>query len=286
MATVDQGTITSEAAMARKRRIAMRNKQRTVSLVSTSEDDASVEARNKRHRVVLDSEVEPVAVSSASVADASTKPTPKDILDSMKKKKPHITGIKKQSRYDPGVEMTKDELKAWRKEARRVRNRESAAASRKKNRESIEMLEVKVQGIQSKYDAALRYIMNLEQQVRRSGGSPSTSHCISAALRQDLLGARQSSSENEMQRQTVSPPQSPTPCTPIPLGIGPQDHTMLQDRITNRQQEGRQWQLEFRNDSDKNFMNHPSRHDRSYPDILNSQKHIIDNTIIRPIACV
>eukprot|EP00536_Pseudo-nitzschia_multiseries_P005584 jgi/Psemu1/113350/gw1.107.56.1 len=62
--------------------------------------------------------------------------------------------------------MTKDELKAWRKEARRVRNRESAAASRKKNRESIEMLEVKVQGIQSKYDAALRYIMNLEQQVR------------------------------------------------------------------------------------------------------------------------
>ena len=29
------------------------------------------------------------------------------------KPKPHLTGIKKQSRYDPGVPMNREELKAW-----------------------------------------------------------------------------------------------------------------------------------------------------------------------------
>mmetsp|Transcript_34206 Transcript_34206/g.80575 ORF Transcript_34206/g.80575 Transcript_34206/m.80575 type:complete len:307 (-) Transcript_34206:745-1665(-) len=285
MAAAKQNSITSEAALARKRRIAMRNKQRSVPMASISEDEISVEGCNKRKRLALDSEVKPVVVSSESVADEKTKSTPQDILESIKKKKPHITGIKKQSRYDPGVEMTKEELKAWRKEARRVRNRESAAASRQKNRESIEKLEVKVQGMQTKYDAALRYIMSLEEQLRRSGGSPSTSFLPSAVLRQDLMEARKSSPTCGVRTQTVSPPQSPTPCDPIPLGIGPQDEMVL-DRTTNRQDEGRQWRFESRNDLDKNTMTQPLRHNRSHPNVLNSQKHIIDNTIIRPIACV
>merc|ERR1711935_202461 len=60
------------------------------------------------------------------------------------KPKPSITGIKKQSRYIPGVPMTKEELKTWRKEARRVRNRESAAASRRRNRDLLGVLEGEV----------------------------------------------------------------------------------------------------------------------------------------------
>ena len=51
--------------------------------------------------------------------------------------------------------MTRDELKAWRKEARRVRNRESAAASRKRNRERIDELESEVDALKTKYAAAL-----------------------------------------------------------------------------------------------------------------------------------
>jgi len=77
-------------------------------------------------------------------------------------KKPSLRGIKKQARYVPGVPMTKEELTAWRKEARRVRNRESAAASRNKTRQRIVDLEEQVEALQSKYAAALERIQELE----------------------------------------------------------------------------------------------------------------------------
>lgn len=249
MATTKQQTATSDAALARKHRIAMRNRTRTSSTVSlsSSDDEAGNETRkSKRSRVAFESE--PMVVSSS---DEAPKSSPQDILESIRRKKPHITGIKKQSRYDPGVAMTKDELKAWRKEARRVRNRESAAASRKKNREAIEFLEGKVNEVQSKYNAALQYILDLEEKLRRDGSSSSSSFYPSSAIRQDLEATRH----------------SPTP--------------------TEVSHEGTQWQVQVQNDLDKNtpyhtFMGyHPSQ-----PHTLNSQKHIIENTIIRPIACV
>ena len=58
--------------------------------------------------------------------------------------------------------MTRDELTMWRKEARRVRNRESAAASRKRNRERIAELEVEVDALKSRYSTALQRIVELE----------------------------------------------------------------------------------------------------------------------------
>jgi hypothetical protein len=58
--------------------------------------------------------------------------------------------------------MNREELKAWRKEARRVRNRESAAASRKRTRDRIEELEGQVQVLEDKYSAALQRIAELE----------------------------------------------------------------------------------------------------------------------------
>jgi hypothetical protein len=77
---------------------------------------------------------------------------------------PSLRGIKRQTRYEPGVPMTKDQLTTWRKEARRVRNRESAAASRHKTKERIDELEGQITKIQSKYEAALRRIAELEGQ--------------------------------------------------------------------------------------------------------------------------
>lgn len=87
--------------------------------------------------------------------------TPEEVL-SGERKQPHITGIKKQSRYDPGVPMTRTELTAWRKEARRVRNRESAAESRRRTRDRIEELEGKLFTLEEKYSAALQRISELE----------------------------------------------------------------------------------------------------------------------------
>jgi hypothetical protein len=250
-----------DAALARKHRIAMRNRHRSTSTVSTSssEDETANETRNnKRPRAALESE--PMVVSSF---DTSVKASPGDVLESIRKKKPHITGIKKQSRYDPGVQMDKVELKAWRKEARRVRNRESAAASRKKNRESIDQLEGEVKEVQSKYDAALQYIIDLEAKLRTSGSS-SSSFYPSTVLRQDL---EEMSKASPISVKTVSPPHSPIP-TEVPHEEIP-------------------WPAQVENDLDKNTLYHPfAEYHPSHPSTLNSQKHIIDNTIIRPIACV
>lgn len=89
---------------------------------------------------------------------------------SRSRKKPRLTelslirGVKKQARYEPEVPMTKEKLAAWRREARRVRNRESAAASRNKTRLRIDELEGQVTALQSRYDTALQRIAELERQ--------------------------------------------------------------------------------------------------------------------------
>uniref|UniRef100_A0A7S2E3S1 BZIP domain-containing protein n=1 Tax=Helicotheca tamesis TaxID=374047 RepID=A0A7S2E3S1_9STRA len=67
-----------------------------------------------------------------------------------------------QKRYDPEVPMTKEESIAWRKEARRARNRESAAASRQKVRDRIELLEKEVEGWKAKYATAIETIRQME----------------------------------------------------------------------------------------------------------------------------
>ena len=74
-----------------------------------------------------------------------------------------IKGVKKHARYEPVVPLPKHELTKWRKEARRVRNRESAAASRRKTRERIEELESQVTTLEHKYSTALQRIAELEQ---------------------------------------------------------------------------------------------------------------------------
>ena len=68
----------------------------------------------------------------------------------------------KQIRYDPATPMTKEALAAWRKEARRVRNRQSAAASRQKIRNRIEELEEEVNGWKDRYEGVLERLKNLE----------------------------------------------------------------------------------------------------------------------------
>lgn len=133
-----------DAALARKRRIELRSKQRR------NEDEP-----NEKRPCIRDD----------SSGDEEFIP------DDVQSRKPSIRGIKKNARYDPGVPMTKEELVAWRKEARRVRNRESAAASRKRTRDRIEELEGEVAAIKSKYSAALQRIMELEQAAKSVHGS-------------------------------------------------------------------------------------------------------------------
>lgn len=96
-----------------------------------------------------------------------------------------LRGVKNGSRYVPGVPMSREELSAWRKEARRVRNRESAAASRQKTRKRIEELEDQVRHLQSKYGAALERILELED-ANREDAVPLSAE--SSSIVSDLLG--------------------------------------------------------------------------------------------------
>ena len=67
-----------------------------------------------------------------------------------------------QMKYDPDVPMTKEETSAWRREERRKRNRESAAACRKRQRDRITELEDEVNDWKSKFDEALSKLRELE----------------------------------------------------------------------------------------------------------------------------
>ena len=69
---------------------------------------------------------------------------------------------KTQIRYDPSVPMDKEQLAAWRREARRVRNRESAAASRQRIRGRISELEVEVNDWKTKYETAVGRLQQME----------------------------------------------------------------------------------------------------------------------------
>jgi hypothetical protein len=180
------------AALARKRRIEMRNnKQRSVSEDEAPDSDSGAERKRPR----VEEEFPPMLVDHVT-----SKP------------KPSIMGIKKHSRYDPGVPMNRDELKVWRKEARRVRNRESAAASRMRNRERIDELEIEVDAIKSRYAAALQRIVDLEDGVNDSFTPQHLRQDIAAMITPSSLIVRPATPEPQPQPvTTVSPPMSPAP---------------------------------------------------------------------------
>lgn len=220
-------------AQARKRRMELRKQMRAAAAAAAA---ASSEKEELAHPTEPDLPPSKRLKASSSEKPKKNQDSEEDLMgaevslatppkgeEGEEKAKPSITGIKKQHRYDPGVQMTRDELKAWRKEARRVRNRESAAASRKRNRDRITELEQEVRAITSKYGAALRHILRMEE-----GHSHAPRPSV---LRQDLqettweasprqaatgLPARRSLSPDtslqDSMAQMVSPPLSPASC--------------------------------------------------------------------------
>jgi hypothetical protein len=69
--------------------------------------------------------------------------------------------------YNPGVPLPRDQLAAWRREARRVRNRESAAASRRKQKDRIDELELELSEWKEKYEEAVGRLNQLKQEGKR-----------------------------------------------------------------------------------------------------------------------
>jgi hypothetical protein len=92
---------------------------------------------------------------------------------------------KYQNRYEPEVPMTKEELAEWRREARKKRNRESAAASRNKVRNRITELEDEVKDWESKYRGLMTRIQRLEENLQEA--TPSNHILPSQSLNQSLV---------------------------------------------------------------------------------------------------
>eukprot|EP00978_Attheya_sp_CCMP212_P017626 scaffold47193_cov58-Attheya_sp.AAC.3 len=142
----------TSAVLARKRRMEALRKQRFE--LSDSSDSESEPSSNKKAKKYAF----PSAVSSPVVSDSSPQKE-----DSRKYKAARDT----QVRYNPDVPMPKEELAEWRKEARRVRNRESAAASRQKTRSRIDELEGELNEWKAKYVYAMERIRKLENERKR-----------------------------------------------------------------------------------------------------------------------
>jgi Basic region leucine zipper len=117
-----------------------------------------------------------------------------------------IRGIKKQARYEPTVPMSsKVELAAWRKEARRIRNRESAAASRNKTRQRIEELEQDLTTLQDQYDAAQQRIAMLEAQLTQRNNANVEEHISSTVPVTKTVSTNQVSPILSPRGATVAP---------------------------------------------------------------------------------
>jgi len=272
----------NEAAFARKRRIAMRKKQRSSSAVSTSSSSTAVSTsssstaeenlRKRSHSAIVKKDDGPIADSSPSsdCAEEVAITTSSNTEERQpKRKKPHITGIKRASRYDPGVDLSKEELKAWRKEARRVRNRESAAASRKKNRESIQRLETELEALKTKYAAALKYIVDLEedrQKKQPNSVQVGSSHRPPSAVVDDLEDSKKGSSSSLM------------------MGEQEFSHPRLLPSVADKNTKGQSPSQSISTTSSNVALSDSSHHHHhQFPVNTSLSKHVI-NTISRPIA--
>lgn len=107
--------------------------------------------------------------------EPSSSPTEKQAQQQEDTNSKNKRTTKTQIRYDPDVPMNKEQLAAWRREARRVRNRESAAASRQRIRNRITELETEVDDWKAKYNQAIQRLEDLRrvaatQNANASGG--------------------------------------------------------------------------------------------------------------------
>ena len=183
-----EGNTATDPAEARKRRKALLASQRQ----ETEEEATAVPpaiAPPEALLVDLPSEptpaVEQTALDSSATASASAaSKDPKAAEDpSTARKRKAISSKaddtekgkrKTQIRYDPEIPMTKEQLAAWRREARRVRNRESAAASRQRIRNRISELETEVDGWKTKYNEAQSRLQELEALAASQAAASST----------------------------------------------------------------------------------------------------------------
>ncbi|KAG7360151.1 bZIP transcription factor [Nitzschia inconspicua] len=175
-------SMATDPAEARKRRKEIIQSQRSEGEASTAAEPAAAAPKKgkaaaaatstnaekkppKKRKVTADDDANKASNAAAAAAAAAASASDSESVSSSKKKT--------QIRYDPEVPMSKEQLAAWRREARRVRNRESAAASRQRIRSRISELEEEVSEWKSKYGQAMQRLEALEAAVAaQPSGAP------------------------------------------------------------------------------------------------------------------
>ena len=117
----------------------------------------AVTSSGKRRRDIAVA-IEEDTTTSSKIAKLETSSPPEPIVtvrNSTSAKRPQL-------KYDPSVPMTKEQTSKWRADQRRKRNRESAAACRKRQRDRISELEVEVSEWKVKFNNALLQLQNVE----------------------------------------------------------------------------------------------------------------------------
>lgn len=151
---------------ARQRRMELRRQSTSKSVQKRYHDDDTVD--NEDDRSVSSATSKDICTTSSFSVTASMNRNKKQKCSEVTTSSAEVDlsiyrGIKKQARYEPTIPIgSKAELAAWRKEARRIRNRESAAASRNKTRERIDELEGQLRTAQNQHSTALQRIAELE----------------------------------------------------------------------------------------------------------------------------
>ncbi|KAG7360545.1 bZIP transcription factor [Nitzschia inconspicua] len=174
-------SMATDPAEARKRRKEIIQSQRSEGEASTAAEPAAAAPKKgkaaaaatstnaekkppKKRKVTADDDANKASKAAAAAAAAASASDSESVSSSKKKT---------QIRYDPEVPMSKEQLAAWRREARRVRNRESAAASRQRIRSRISELEEEVSEWKSKYGQAMQRLEALEAAVAaQPSGAP------------------------------------------------------------------------------------------------------------------
>eukprot|EP00978_Attheya_sp_CCMP212_P017627 scaffold47193_cov58-Attheya_sp.AAC.4 len=122
--------------------------------ISVSTEEVQSQQQSQAYNMVS-----PISPPSAPKVTSTRKVS----SDDSKEEDESRNAKKAQIKYEPSIAMPKEQLAAWRREARRVRNRESAAASRQRIRDRIDELELEVTEWKSKYSEAMNHIRELQQ---------------------------------------------------------------------------------------------------------------------------
>ena len=176
---------------ARHRRMELRRQSTSKSARKHYRDDETIDNDDEDDRSFSSATSKDISTtSSISVVDAKSRNKKQKCVEVVSSSNTEVDlsiyrGIKKQARYEPTTPISsKAELAAWRKEARRIRNRESAAASRNKTRERIDELEGQLRTTQNQHCIALQRIVELESLLGQhsKGESVLSPHPVSSPI--------------------------------------------------------------------------------------------------------